>query len=363
MTEEFKSTLFSYLIGRLPKKNGTIEEIFKEINDVPRTSWQNNEILPYWNNFKYEGIIQVKDSNMLVLYGGYKTINDEARGIITIINNDFFAIKTFFQFDSGTYLQYIMCMIQEDDGSFTMTTCPDYPDDEDWSFTTSDKRFVMINNFTQKVNENYILSLNKSYIIPYKNNYVRQMYKDPNSSHYVLLCYCLRDQNSPDYDKTRIIELKINVGSENEWSYIDTDDNWILGDSYVEFDKEGNSYVELLLTSSSNDNNNIATWTKDFKNTKYSYKTIHTFPYKPYIDSSSYQNQSVFLNKKELYFVQNNQNWGNTGIKKSKYIGLYYYNIETEEFKTIYEKYLGEFDYCNLEGIYIVNNTFNLTIT
>ena len=363
MTEEFKSTLFSYLTGRLPKEQGTTEEIFKEINDIPKTSWQNNEMLPsLWNNFKYEGIIQAKGSNMLVIYGGYRTNNDEVRGIITILNNDFTPIKTFFQFDSGTYLQYIMCMIQEEDGSFTMTTCPDYPEDKEWSFTTSDKRFVMVNNFTQKVNENYILSLNKSYIIPYKNNYVRQMYKDPNSSHYVLLCSFLRDQNSPDYDKTRIIELKINVGSENEWSYTDTDDNWILGDSYVEFDEESNSYVELLLTKASYDNNNIATWTKDFKNTEYSYKDIHTFPYKPYIDSYSYQNQSVFLNKKELYFVQNNQRWGNTGIKESKYIGLYYYNIETEEFKTIYEKYLGEFDYCNLEAIYIVNNNNDLYV-
>ena len=362
MTDEFKQTLFDYLIGKLPNEKGTTEEIFKKINDVTLEEWGGpigeNPYLPNGSNsFRYEGLIEVADSELFVLYGGYKVWQtDEVRGIITILNNNFIPIKTFYQYDSGTYLRYIQCMIQEEDGTFSLIDCPDFPRDEDWSFTTSQKRFIMLNNFTQQINNDYILTLQRSYIMPYTNLYCQKMFKDPNASHYVLLCSVLRDQNNPDYDKTRIIELTVNVGSENEWSYTDTDDNWILGDSYVEFDEDSNSYVELLLTSSLNNNYNLATLTKNFTATSYTYKTIRTFDYKPYIDSVNYNNQSVFLNKNELYFIQNNQRWGRYGRVAPKYIGLYYYNIQTEEFKTIYEHYLGDYDYCNLEAIYIVEN-------
>ena len=361
MTEDFKQTLFNYLIGKLPNEQGTNDEIFKEINDIPNSIWR--DFTPTtWNNFRYEGLIEVANSELLVLYGGYKTATNEIRGIITILDNNFKPLKTFYQYDNGTYLRYIQCMIQEEDGKFSLIYCPDFPNDENWSSTSSQKRFIILNNFTQRINNDYILKLQKSYIMPYTNLYCRQLVKDPNSSHYVMLCSVLRDQNSPDFDKTRIIELKINVGSENDWSYVDTDDNWILGDSYVEFDNDSNSFVELILTSSLNSSHVIATWTKEFNATNYSYKTIHTFDYMPYIDSTSYENQSVFLNKNELYFVQNNQHWGKSGTARPKYIGLYYYNVQTEEFKTIYEHYLGEYDYCNLEAIYITKNNNELYI-
>ncbi len=363
MTDEFKQTLFDYLISRLPDKKGTYEEIFKEINILPFSDWPYGDILPNsWSNFKYEGLIQSQNSELIVLYGGYKTTDDIPRGIITILDNSFKPIKTFYQFNNGNYLDYIMYMIQENDGTFAMTTCPDFPRDKEWSFTSSTKKFIMLNNFTQQVNNDYLLTMSKSYDIPYKNNYVRKMFKDPNSSHYVLLCSVLRDQNSPDYDQTRIIEVKINVGSENEWSYIDTDDNWILGDSYVEFDSDSKAFVELLLTSSLPNNYNIVTWTKNFTETNYTYKTIYTFDYKPYIDSVQYNNQNVFLNKNELYFVQNNQHWGTSGKAVPKYIGLYYYNVESEKLKTIYEHYLGDYDFCDLEAIYIVENNNKLYI-
>lgn len=364
MTEQFKQTLFDYLTGKVDIQQGANEEIFKEINVLPLSDWPlNDNILPnYWKSFRYEGLVQAQNSELIVLYGGYKTKDNIPRGIITILDNSFKPIKTFYQFSNGNYLDYIMCMIQEDDGTFTMTTCPDFPQDAEWSFTSSTKKFIMVNNFTQQTNNDYILTMNKSYDIPYKNNYIRKMFKDPNSSHYVLLCSFLRDQNSPAYDKTRIIEVKINVGSSNEWSSTDTDDNWILGDSYVEFDSNSKSFVELILTSSLKNDNRIGLWTKGFNDSAYTFSTVHTFTYKPYIDSVQYDNQSVFLNKNELYFVQNNQHWGNTGRVVPKYIGLYYYNVKSEEFKTIYEHYLGDYDYCNLEAIYIVKNNNKLYI-
>lgn len=361
MTEEYKKTLFSYLIGNLPKEKGTSEEIFKEINEIPRDKWI--KFLPNgWNDFCYEGLIQVQNSDLLVLYGGYKVYQtDEIRGIITILGKDFIPIKTIYKYDSGNYLRYIQCMIQIEDGNFVAIDCPNFPKNEDWSMTTSQKRFIMLNNFTQETID-YKLSLQKSYIIPYSNFYCRKMFKDINSSYYVFVGSKLTDQNSPDYDGTRIIDVKINVGEKNEWKYKDTADNYILGDSYVEFDENSNFFIELLLTNNLATSREIILWSKSFDSETYDYKEIFTFDYHPYVDSYSYENQSVFLNKNEIYFVQNNQRWGNADKLESKYIGLYYYNISTKEQKTIYEKYLGEYDWCNLEAIYIAENNNELYI-
>ena len=364
MTDEFKQTLFDFLIGKLPNDQGTTEEIFKEINEIPESEWE--EFVPSsWNSFRYEGLIEVADSELLVLYGGYKIYQtDEVRGIITILNNDFVPIKTFYQFDSGTYLKYIQCMIQEEDGTFSLIDCPDYPKDKSWSFTTSQKRFIRLNNFTQQINDDYVLALHKSYILPtdYFNFYCGKMFKDINSSHYVMVGNYLKDQNSPDYDGIRIVELKINVGSENDWNKYDDDGTgWLLGDSYVEFNND-DFYCEVLLNDTSNSSRELYIWTKEFTATSLVSKSIATFNFHPYIDSISCKNQSVFLNKNECYFVQNNQHWGKSGRTESKYIGLYYYNIQNEDLKTIYEHYLGEYDYCNLESIYIVVNNNNLYV-
>ena len=363
MKDDFKQTLFDYLIGKLPKEQGTTEEIFKSIDEIPRSEWA--EFIPSsWNNFRYEGLIEVADSELLVLYGGYKATDNEVRGIITILNNSFIPIKTFYQYDSGTYLRYIQCMIQEEDGTFSLIDYPDIPTDENWAFTTSQKRFIMLNNFTQKINNDYMLTLQRSYIMPsdYFNFYCKKMYKDVNSSHYVMVGTYLKDQNSPDYDGIRIIELKVNVSSENEWNKYDDDGSgWFLGDAYVEFDND-NFFCEVLLTRNLFSNRNISLWTKEFAQSAFSLKTIGTVDYYAVIDSIQYNNQSVFLSKNEVYFVLNNQWWGTSERLESKYIGLYYYNNTTSEFKTMYEHYLGDYDFCDLEAIYIAENNNNLYI-
>lgn len=362
MTDEFKQTLFDYLIGKLPNERGTTEEIFKKINDVTLEEWGGpigeNPYLPNGSNsFRYEGLIEVADSELFVLYGGYKVWQtDEVRGIITILNNNFIPIKTFYQYDSGTYLRYIQCMMQEEDGTFSLIDCPDYPADENWSFTTSQKRFIMLNNFTQQINNNYILTLQKSYIMPQKNLYCKNIFKNPTSSQYVLIGSYLKDEDSPNFDGVRVIEAKINVGSENEWnSIVTTTNNYLYGNAYVEFEDD-KFYCNIIMASTLPTSRNISCWVKNFNESGFTLSTIKTFDFHPYIDSYNYQNQSVFLNKNEVFFVQNNQCWGRSGTLREKYIGLYYYNFQTKNLTTIYEKSLGNYDYCNLEAIYIVEN-------
>lgn len=366
MTDEAKKNLLDYMLGKMPNESGVEKEIFKYQGEIPYSEWRNTDILPSgWNDFHYEGIIQVQNSELLILYGGYQVYQTkEVRGIITILNKNFKPLKSIFQYDSGTYLRYIQCMGQAEDNTFYAIDCLDFPDDKDWSFITSQKRFLMFNNFTQQINNNYILSLQKSYILPtnYFNFYCRKMFKDINSSHYVMVGNYLKDQSSPDYDGIRIIELKINVSSENEWNKIDDDgQGWLLGDSYVDF-QDDNFYLKILLNDTASGSRELYLWTKDYSQSNPTLKSFKTFEFHPYVDSSNYQNQSFFINKNELYFVQNNQRWGITGSPNAKYIGLYYYNDETTEFKIIYEKYLGNYDYCNLEAIYITSNNNEIYI-
>lgn len=363
MTEQFKQTLFDYLTGKLDIQQGANEEIFKEINERPRSEW--SEFLPlHWNSFNYEGLIEVADSELLVLYGGYKTTDDEVRGIITILNNNFEPIKTFYQYDSGTYLRYIQCMIKEKDGTFSLIDCPDFPADENGSFTTSQKRFVMLNNFTQQINNDYVLTLQKSYIFPtnYFNFYCKKLYKDNDSAHYVMVGNYMTSENSGFFDGIRIVELKVNVESENKWDKIDDNGTgWILGDSYVDFQND-NYYLKILLTDNIVNSKNLYLWTKDYSASSPTLKIVKEFNFQTIIDSYDYKNQSVFLNKNEIYFVLNNQRWGIDGRDVDKYIGLYYYNDEIEKNYTIYEKYLGNYDRCNLEAIYIVKNNNDIYI-
>ena len=365
MTEEAKKNLLDYMLGKMPSESGVEEEIFQSINDIPRDDWENNDILPeHWNNFRYERLIQVQNSELLVLYGGYKTTDDEVRGIITILNKDFKPLKSIFQYDSGTYLRYIQCIKQAEDNTFYAIDCPDFPTDQEWSFTTSQKRFLMFNNFTQQINNDYVLTLQKSYIFPtdYFNFYCKNLFKDNSSSHYVMIGNYLRDQDSTDYDGIRIIDLKVNTGSENEWNKIDDDGTgWLLGDSYVDFQND-NYYLKILLTENNLNSKNLYLWTKDYSASSPTLKIVKEFNFRPMIDSYSYKNQSVFLNKNELYFVLNNQRWGVDGQDEDKYIGLYYYNDEIEKNYTIYEKYLGNYDRCNLEAIYIVKNNNDIYI-
>ena len=366
MTEEAKKNLLDYMLGKMPSESGVEEEIFQSINDIPRDDWEGNGILPSsWNNFRYEGLIQVQNSELLVLYGGYKTADDEVRGIITILNKGFKPLKSIYQYDSGTYLRYIQCMAQAEDNTFYAIDCPDFPNDNDWSFATSQKRFLMFNNFTQQINNDYVLTLQKSYIFPtdYFNFYCKDMYKDNDSSNYVFTGVCLKEQNHPYFDAIRIINLKVNVGSENEWNKWDSDNNvWFYGASYVEF-QDDNFLCEILLAQNNINNKNVNLWKKDFSQNSFTLKTITTVNYYAVLDTFYYKNQSVFLNKNEVYFILNNQRWGpQSGETINKYIGLYYYNDSTNEFKTIYEKYLGNYNSSNLEAIYIVKNSNDIYV-
>lgn len=371
MTDEFKGTLFSYLTGNLPKEKGTTEEIFKEIKNISLNDW--DDFLPNngeWTALRIEGITNInKDS--IVMYGGYSTglVNENAYGFIHILDRNFKPIKLFEEFSSGTKLRYIQHLQMSEDGTFYGV------DDSFYSYNNaafskdSQKRFIMLNNFTNKINDEYILRLQKSYIFPNNctNFYCKYITKNPNSSHYFLAGSRANYlANTWSYDSVAIIDLKINVGSENEWKFQgtklnDNGEGMIYGGSFCKFNSDDNISFKVIVTNTNKGiDNPIYIYKQDYSEETWTREKI--LAEKLYIDSVTYTYQCVFINENEVFFVLNNQNWGNKGIEEDKYIQLYYFNAKTKISSQIFSEYLGKSDYTNKRGIYLSNNNNQLYI-
>lgn len=360
MTNEYKIQLLNYVIGGITPTQPNNDEIFLEQESIDRSKWV-GYIPSSWNNFKYEGMVAGNEltSNLTVLYGGYVDKSDNSHGIITLVDENFMPVKTIYNYSSGTSLRYIQYMKQAEDGAFYFIDDIAYTDES--TAKTSEKRFVMVNNFTipNTISNDYIVRLRTSYIFgnDYKNFYCKNMFKDPNSSHYIFFGIGV-DTDLPvqyaGFRRVRIIGLIINVGTPNEWTmyYDDTDNLTLFGSAIATFqsgEETSNVRFRCICSSVDSNYNNIDCIHKDYTG-NVSKNTITAFTYHPIIDDEHYKKQSIFIDYDTVYFVQNNQRWG--GITP-KYIGLYKYNFTTSTRQTIYEKYLGDDNLCNIEAIYI----------
>lgn len=357
MTDETKLQILNYIINKVEPTEKDDSEIFLEQDSIDRSKWV-DYIPEHWNNFRYEGMVAGNEltTNLSVLYGGYIDSDNNPRGIITLIDENFMPVKTIYEYNSGTKLRYIQYMKQAEDGTFY------FVDDNVFSYMNqaqvenSQKRFVMTNNFTlpNNISGDYNVILRKSYIFGdnYKNFYCKNMYKDPNSSHYIFFGVGTDTDTHSVFRRLRIIDLKIQVGMPNQWTmyYDDTDNSTTFGSAIAVFDNE-NIKFRCLCVSVYASHRTIECVSKTFTG-NVERNSITTFSYRPYIDDRDYKKQSVFINYDEVYFVQNNQRWGGS-TTDNKYIGLYKYNFNTQITTTIYEKSLGSYIYCNIEAIYI----------
>ena len=362
MTDEAKLQILNYIVNNINKTPPNNDEIFLEqeeidgnkfLGDIRREFPEDPE--GYWNVW-FEGMIESNEltSNLSIIYGGVQYANSKNIGIIVLVDESFNVVKTIYNFDSGTPLRYIQNMKQAEDGTFY------FIDDEAFKTTltsSSEKRFVMVNNFTlkNKITEDYEVDLRKSYIFgtQYKNFYCKEMYKDNNSSHYIF--FGASQNENQKFNDIKIIELGVNVGMPNVWNIVYQDINTIYGGSIVLFqdDEEISQFKFRCICSSLYEGDTtIDCISKDFTGTA-TRTPIITFNYEPKIETLNYENQCVFINYDEVYFVQNNQGSGRTGYTMAKYIGLYKYNFTNGSYITIYEKSLGNYDFCNIENMYI----------
>ena len=365
MTDDYKRLLLDY-ITELNPGTPTSEERINSINEVAREEWF--DYLPsLWYNFRFEGAIKSTTSDKVVFYGGYVesggTYQDNSKGIIIITDSDLNPIQAIYSFTSGTDLRPIQCMIQEEDGQFvavdsTIMYDPSASASRQGNYS-SEKRFIMLNDLSQPINNSYQARLRTSYVFgnDYKNFICKDIYKNPTSSHYFMAGASI-GQTSQTYSTryVKVIDLKVNVGSANEWSTSQTATEYVYGGSYCYFDNSDNAQWKLLVSPLSRNDKTIRYW-YGTNGTATDSAIIWTPSYKTYVDDSNFECQSVFINENLVYFTTNNQYWGSSGYIETKYIGLYEYNFTTQTLKEIYLKNLGNYDWSSLDLIqlYAVN--------
>lgn len=347
MTEDYKKELLNYVTGNLEETSPTTDEIFKEIIEANRNDWI--DYMPSsWTNMKIEGFIKPNEntSNLGVMYGGYK-YNNQSFGFVILVDNNMIPIKYITEFDSGTKLRYIQCMIQGDDNLFYAI------DDSEMSYLNyniqnSQKRFIMLNNFSVPVDGKYTIRLRTSYILNgtnYQNFYCDDIFKENNSSHFVFCGrYSPGTEQIASYIKS--IELKINVGQSNEWNYYQINENYPNLCSFVTFNNESNIKIQTLGIRRTGFNVNL--FVKDYNSNSYVSNVIQTLSYE--LDNDPYlEEQALFLDSNNIYFVIDTQNLSGYNpstrepAKFERYVNLYHYNISTNSFETIHQDYYGNY--------------------
>ena len=365
MTEDYKEQLLNYITGNLGTTSPTYDEIFKEIIEANRSDW--TSYMPSsWDNMKVEGLIKSNTSDTIVLYGGYRK-DTTTKGFIILLDTDFKPFKYFDSYSSGTPLRYIQAMNQDEDGTFYLVDDTYYSAGEENDVTTSQKRFVMVNNFTIPTNNIYKINLRISYIFgnDYKNFYCRNIQKNPNSANYAMVGSTFITSTNR-YLGIKEIELIINVGMPNEWSYIQTpqtnDYYQTYGDSIISFNNDNKASVKII--TSYLGNNGVHSLIKNFNDTGFTYNTLYISSYRSdSIDSRHFNNQCIFINPNEMYFVLTNQQNSWDGSAEDKHIALFYYNFTTSELETIFDKYLGNAIYMVKELICLGINQAKLYIS
>lgn len=359
MTEDYKKTLLDYITNMTPGQS-TSAEIFKEEIEVARSEWA-DFVPPRWADFSIEGIIKSKTSDKVIFYGGYvvfgETAINDSRGIIIVTDSYLKPIQTIYTFSSGTLLRPIQQMFQEEDGQFiaidsTIMYSVNANYDTRRALMTNPKRVIMLNDISQKKDDKYEVNLRRSYNLTgqYTNFICKNIFKNPSSSHYAFtgLKIVIINDNIPSPSAIKIISLKINVGSPNEWWTYDSDDRYIYGGGYVYFDSNDDANWKFLITRNKTNENKILVWSGKNATTS-SLVTLQQESFEVYIDSFSFKNQVAFINENKAYYVMNNQNWGISGTPSPKYIGLYEADLSNNTIREVYLKYLGDYDFSYLD--------------
>lgn len=337
MTEEFKSTLFKYLIGKLPNEKGDNKQIIEQKKILDKEIYQ--KFLPEnYDNINIENIVQMpqKINDISILYGGY-LLNGKGYGMIMLLDGSFNPIKSFFEYDNGTKLRYIDCLYVDDNGEIYAV------DDEYYTSggsgqISSQKRFLYLNNFTQKNNNEsaYVLNLNKSYNLIDNNIYCHDISKSQNSS-YFSISGGRYDKDDGQQISSVVITLKVNVGQENEWNkFVTSNKYYRYGGIFTKWDDDDNFNFKMLLSTYENDVTSV--YLADLVSENLNYTKIYDAQLINGIVLQNLISQVVFLSDDNVYFVLTNSPF------KSDKCTSYIINYNKGTTNIVYQN---EIDYLN----------------
>lgn len=363
MTQDFKDKILDYITNNVDITNKDSQQLIEKIESIPRTQFA-DDLPENPSMMSINGIISSSTNNNYVLYGGYVPQNgtpeNDSKGIIIILDSNFNVLKIIYSFNTGTLLRPIQKLIQIEDNTFVGvdSTIFAYSYNRE-KIQNNTKRFIMLNNISVKDSTNeYRAILRTSYNIPYSNFYCMDIVKNPNTAHYLLAGATYLPQSGGfHYDGVRVVNLKINVGMENEWDSSQDDGTyWIYGGFYGEFDENDYASWKVLLTHNQNPIT-VCTWDGGTVNDI----LVANGDYNPYVDSLAMRNQAQYTDENTVYFVVNNQRWSPAVIPR--YIGLYKYNYLTNTVHQIYLKNTGSYTYnVSCEGIFITSLNGDLYI-
>ena len=355
MSDDYKKDILNYITNMINQTEPTTEEIFDYQDSIDRSKW--SPYLPNgWFNFKFEGLIAPNEmtSNLTIIYGGYileQSTVDNAKGIIMLLDESFVPVKAIYEYSSGTPLRYIQQMEQAEDGTFYFIDDTNYAPDQNVLSLQSQKRFVMVNNFSiiNTTSNDYEVVLRKSYILnqPYNILYCQYLTKNPESSHYVLIG---RTANQ----RMQVIEMKINVGSPNEYTLYELTGQFnIYGGATAHFDTNDNLMFRIIYTIYDTSNNSVMQMYKAYNSTSYTTNAFYTFTSMPVVQGSQWSCQVAFKDENTCYFVNNTQTYNGT---LGRYLQLLKHDFSTSTTSIIYNKYFGSSSEGVLrEFIYIYN--------
>jgi hypothetical protein len=323
MTDDYKEILFQYITGSLRGTPSSTEEVFMDqiVSNIDLLSLLPSGTTTY---FIY-GIVSNNDStgDNYALYGGY-----DNNGFIAILDNQFNITDVITTFSSGTPLRPIYALeVNTEDNTFFGI---------DYDGTTN--RFIMLNNFTipNSIGE-YVVKLRTSYNFNDNVFYPPfcRIFKNPSSAHYTFV-----GQTGENNTSVKAIDLKVNVGEENEWtSYTSTYS--YSNNAYVEFNSNDNSYITFI----SSNGTSVRKLTKDFTATTFSATTINSTS-----GSLFGINPVAFMTKDNFYY----------SIYDSNNSSLYNYNGSNT---LIHSEVLGNMTSYQLKAyngdLYIYYNTNN----
>lgn len=379
MTEDYKKNLLDYVTGNIETGTPTSDEIFKEQIELNRNNWK-NYIPNSWANFHIEGVVKDKGSNIYIMYGGYRAtgstgIDNLVYGIIILLDDSFNPFKTFYEYDNGTKLRYIQTMNQAEDGTYYMIDDTIFAFEDDDTILNSQKRLIMLNNFTVANNGEYILRMRTSYICPYNTIKCHSIEKSPYGATYVLSCSEYYDWANT-YVGVSIVDFTIPYGDSPTWNrtYLveSVSDNTnrisgVLASTYVYFDTESNFMVKTIASKShtlvqqGTRTNYVNYYYKSTNSSTYTTTSILNIENYAIISSEYLEYQSLFINNNECYFVLSNLDYI-SGLTNNLKIYLCHYNTQSNSLDIIFQKNLGTGVSAHQEQIYLQSNEGKLYI-
>ena len=349
MNIDVRNLLLRYMLGQLNEQQPNNNLNWSE----PQTN-QNN-LYTYLQTFfsgqnwyitnYMQGTSSTNPLGFTVLYG-YYGLAGETKGFITILDEKFTPLSTLTSYSSGTEFNEFVALNVDEDGNF-------YGIDR----TDTQYRLVLLNNFLIKSESaDYTVRLRNSYYFPSDYNInkistLNQIDKRIGSATY-LVPFLLGGYNS---GYPSVLEIKINVGSENDWNLYQSTFNYNVG------------LIEAMVFQYDGDTLNYRLAINNVNNTDTDEVTFNGSTYSK--SSYAYNGNAVYLNYNDLYIYKNQipqsgSSGGQIYIMTSR---IYLVDRENNKLITIFEQGWKYYDYGlnDKQGIYLFKNgneLFGVTI-